>query len=124
MIFRMNRKPNTDQKIDILTENVGKLEATVKDVLEAVQGLASHMDERFAQVDQRFDQQDQKFATKEDLQNGLSDLENKVITEIDRFVVLHQTLDQEQMSQRSRFDRNEEFLARVAKRLEMEYQRT
>ncbi|MCK9361042.1 hypothetical protein M0Q28_02320 [Patescibacteria group bacterium] len=78
---------------------------TIGDVLEAVNGLASHMDERFAELDQ-------KFATKQELQQGLGGLENRVVTEIDRFVVLHQTLDVELVSLRSRCDRIEDRLER------------
>lgn len=66
---------------------------TIADVLEAVQALSSHIDERFV--------------TKDDLQGGLEALESKITTEIDRFVVLHQTLDVELVSLRRRCERIE-----------------
>ncbi len=37
-------------------------EPTIKDVLEAVQGLSTHMDEKFSDVDRKFVGIDQKFA--------------------------------------------------------------
>jgi hypothetical protein len=82
---------------------------TIGDVLEAVHGLASHMDQRFEELDKKFATKEdlQSFATKEDLQNGLTTLESRITTEIDRFVVLHQTLDVELVSLRHRCERIE-----------------
>jgi peptidoglycan hydrolase CwlO-like protein len=63
---------------------------------------------------------------KEDVRNVKSDLQhvkNDVITEIDRFVVLHQSLDVELVSLRSRQNRQDHFLVKVAKKLDLEYER-
>ena len=108
---------NTNQRID--------------NVLEAVNSFATHVEQRFTGVDQRFESIDQQFvdirsematkmATKEDLSNLKSDL----VTEIDRFVVLHQTLDVELVALRSRCERMESFMAKVAKQLNLDFQIT
>jgi hypothetical protein len=81
----------------------------IDDLASAVQGLASHMDEKFAEQDAKFATKEdlRGFCTKDDLQSGLSALESRITTEIDRFVVLHQTLDVELVSLRRRCERIE-----------------
>ena len=76
-------------------------EPTMQDVLEAVQGLSSHMDEELA--DARAELWQEIGSVRKDMNQMKSDL----ITEIDRFVVLHQTLDVELVSLRARCDRTE-----------------
>ena len=85
---------------------------TITDVLKAIeklpthedlQALASHIDERFATKDDL-----RSFATKDDL----AGLESRLMTEIDRFVVLHQRMDVELVATRARFERIEEKLER------------
>jgi len=73
----------------------------MQDVLEAVQGLSSHMDEELA--DARAELWQEIGSVRKDMNQMKSDL----ITEIDRFVVLHQTLDVELVSLRARCDRTE-----------------
>lgn len=72
----------------------------VDDLAEAVQLLASQMDERFSDVHS-------EMATKKDLVALENRLENRLVTEIDRFVVLHQKLDVEYISLRRRCERIE-----------------
>jgi hypothetical protein len=113
-------------------------EPTIREVLDAVNTFAVHVDEQFADVrseisdvrseisDVRFDMTSgfanirSEMATKHDL----ADTKNELITEIDRFVVLHQTLDVELASLRSRCERMEIFMVRVGKKLDMEYEKT
>jgi hypothetical protein len=106
-------------------------EPTIREVLDAVNTFAVHIDEQFADVrseisDVRFDMTSgfanirSEMATKHDL----ADTKNELITEIDRFVVLHQTLDVELASLRSRCERMEIFMVRVGKKLDMEYEKT
>lgn len=106
-------------------------EPTNTQILEAmnafahsVDGKFESMDKRFEKIDQRFDKMDNRFeriettmATKDDLAR----MEDKLITQIDGFVVLHQTLDVELVSLRARCERMEEFMGRVAKHLNLEY---
>jgi peptidoglycan hydrolase CwlO-like protein len=115
-------------------------EPNIQDVLDAVSGLSSHMDSEFAGVrseisEVRADLNEVKAdlyvvktdlnEVKADLNEVKADLQNvksEVITEIDRFVVLHQTLDVELASLRSRQNRQDNFLVKVADKLELKYE--
>ena len=117
-------------------------EPTNADILEAVNSFATHVDERFTAVDQRFASIDRQFAdVRSDMRAGLADIRSEMVTktqfkedvsqlksdlmtEIDRFVVLHQTLDVELVALRSRCERMEAFMLKVAKQLNLEYQVT
>jgi hypothetical protein len=109
---------------------------TLNEVLEAVQTLAGHVDAQLAGV-----QSEMKagFAgVRSEMNSGFADVrseiavvkrdlahaKNELITEIDRFVVLHQTLDVELTSLRSCCERKETFMVRVGKKLDMEYEKT
>lgn len=97
-------------------------ESTIQDVMEAVQGLSSHIDGEFAnarlEMAAGFERMENRFDEKLALQK------NDIITEIDRFVVLHQTLDIELVSLRSRCQRMESFMVTVAKQLNLEFEPT
>lgn len=79
---------------------------------ETIHALASHMDERFAtqkdlhrevgRLEQSIIRVDQK----------VDAFKNEIVTHIDRFVVLHQTMDIELVSLRSRCDRIETTLTK------------
>ncbi len=117
-------------------------ETTLNEVLEAVQTLAGHVDEQFAEVRADLSGVKQDLSgvkqdlsgvkqdlsgVKQDLsgvKQDLADTKNELLTEIDRFVVLHQTLDVELASLRSRCERMELFMVRVGKKLDMEYEPT
>jgi hypothetical protein len=77
--------------------------ATKDDLSEMIQGLATHIDEKFATKDDV-----ERFATKDDF----DEMRREVATEIDRFVTLHQRVDVEYVSLRSRCDRIEDRLER------------
>jgi hypothetical protein len=62
----------------------------------------------------------ERFATKEDLKSS----EERVINKIDGFITLHQTLDVELASLRSRCERMEGFMVQVGDKLDMKYQPT
>ncbi len=102
-------------RVDNLTGAVQVLGSRVDDVAGAVQGLATHMDERFEQVDKRFEQVDKRFeqvdlrfeTLESEIHAKIDNLERNVITEIDRFVVLHQRSDVELASLRHRCERIE-----------------
>ena len=86
-------------------------EPTISDVLEAVNEFSGRVDGKFLQVDQQFADvrsgiagvRSEVLGVKQNMEQMKSDL----VTEIDRFVVLHQTLDVELVSLRSRCDRME-----------------
>ena len=106
------------------------VESKIDDVLQAVQALAMHMDERFATKDDL-----KHFATKDDLKNfeivmkkDLRQFEermtNRITSHIDEFVVVHRTSDMELAAVRSRCDRMEDFMEDVADKLDMNFERT
>jgi len=99
--------------VDKLTNDVDKLTENVQDILVAVNHLSTHMDSEFVNVRGEI----------REVKDDLSTTKNEVIGEIDRFVVLHQTLDVELVSLRSRQDRQDHFLQKVAKKLDLEYER-
>lgn len=113
-----------------------------KEVLEAIQNLATHMDrkfeavdERFAKIDQRFDRVDLRFAQLEktieerftDVRRDITlqfesvmkrmDLVNeridKLYVAVDGFVVLHKKLEQELVALQSKYQRLEERIVRL-----------
>ena len=103
---------------------VMKKEPSIQDVLDAVSGLSTHMDSEFANV--RTEMATGLHSVKSEIDEVKTDLQhvkNDVITEIDRFVVLHQSLDVELVSLRSRQNRQDHFLVKVAKKLDLEYER-
>lgn len=101
---------------------------TTREILEAIQDLSTTFDQRFDTVDQRFDTVDQRFDAVDremsQIKQDMSQMRQDLLTEIDRFVVLHQTLDVELVSLRSRCERMESFMVQVAKRLDLEYNPT
>ncbi len=104
-------------------------EPTLQDVLDAIQGLSTHTDEQFAFVDKRFEQVDQRFEQLEqrirsDLRSEMHSMEQRLTTEIDHFVVAHQTLDIELVALRSRCYRMESFMGRVATKLDLDFEVT
>jgi hypothetical protein len=111
-------------------------ETTLNEVLEAVQTLAGHVDAQLADVrsemkagfaDVRSEMNSGFAGVRSEIavvRHDLADTKNELITEIDRFVVLHQTLDVELASLRSRCERMEIFMVRVGKKLDMEYEKT
>lgn len=112
-----------------------KQEPTNQDILDVLQSFAGSVDSRFENMDQRFEGIDRRFEgidrkfeeIKQDVagvKQDLADTKNELVTEIDRFVVLHQTLDVEIVSLRSRCDRMETFMVRVGDKLDMKYQPT
>jgi hypothetical protein len=119
---------SVDQRFDTVDQRFVKIDQrfdAVDQHFENVDRRLDGMDRRFEKLDHRLDGMDMRFeriestmATKDDL----AKLEDRVITEIDRFVSLHQTLDIEIVSLRSRCERMETFMARVAKKLDLEYQ--
>jgi hypothetical protein len=100
-------------------------ETTLNEVLEAVQTLAGHVDAQLAgvrsEMNSGFAGVQSEIAV---VRHDLADTKNELITEIDRFVVLHQTLDVELTSLRSCCERKETFMVRVGKKLDMEYEKT
>lgn len=74
-------------------------------------------------VDQRLDQvivsvvdikeHQKSFSTKDDLEQT----EGRILTGLDRFVKLHETLDQELVAMRNRYDRLEERLSLVEQKV-------
>jgi len=84
----------------VVTNKVDDLTEKVTDLAEAVQGLASHMDEQLSDIRS-------EMATKLEVKKDLANLENRVVTEIDHFVTLHQKLDVEYISLRRRCERIE-----------------
>ncbi|MSR85060.1 hypothetical protein EXS71_01295 [Candidatus Uhrbacteria bacterium] len=117
-------------------------ETNMQDVLEAVQSLSTHMDAQFTRIDGQFADVRSEFAdvrsemkcgfadirsemvTKTGLKEELTQMKSDLMTEIDRFVVLHQTLSIELVALRSRCERMENFMARVAKQLNLDFQVT
>ena len=100
-------------------------EPTIKNVLEAVHGLSSHMDEELA--DARSEMHRELGSVRQEIgqvREEMGQMKSDLITEIDRFVVLHQTLDIEIVSLRSRCQRMESFMCKVAQRLELEFEPT
>jgi uncharacterized metal-binding protein YceD (DUF177 family) len=115
---------------------------TTREILEAIQDLSTTFDQRFDTVDQRFDTVDRRFDAVDQkfsvvdynftevrrdisqVKQDMGQMKQDLITEIDRFVVLHQTLDVELVSLRSRCERMESFMVQVAKRLDLEYNPT
>lgn len=86
-------------------------------VKKDLEGLASQEN-----VDRKFDFLYANMATKQDLENlatkeELQDFKSEVITTIDRFAKLHETLDQELVFMRHRQDRLEERLVVVEQKL-------
>ena len=61
------------------------------------------------EIDDRLD----SFVTKDDL----AATENKILTDFDRFVKLHETLDQELVALRSKYDRLEERLTLIEQKI-------
>jgi hypothetical protein len=85
----------------------------VDDLAEAVQLLASQMDERFDDVHSEMGDLRSEMATKKDLADLEHHLENRIVTEIDHFVTLHQKLDVEYISLRRRCERIETHVGMV-----------
>ncbi len=90
--------------------------------------MSAHMDHAFSGARNEIsDVRSEIGEVKTDIQNvknELTDVKNEVITEIDRFVVLHQTLDVELAALRSKTNRHDTFLHKVAKKLDLEFEPT
>jgi len=104
-------------------------EPTIQDVLSAVQDLSVHIDRQFVEVRQEAKglRQDMNREFVEvrgeikEIRADMGQMKSDLMTEIDRFVVLHQTLDVELVSLRSRCDRMETFMVQVATHLNLNY---
>jgi hypothetical protein len=103
-------------------------EPTNQDILDVLQSFAGSVDSRFENIDRQLvNVRTEISEVKQDLagvKQDLADTKNELVTEIDRFVVLHQTLDVELASLRSRCERMETFMIRVGEKLDMKYQPT
>ncbi|MEI7512728.1 MAG: hypothetical protein WCK01_04715 [Candidatus Uhrbacteria bacterium] len=80
-----------------------KQKPTLDDVIEKIDDLASAVHGLSSHIDNQLGDMRSEMATK----NELHELEDRIVTEIDRFVVLHQTLDVELVSLRRRCERIE-----------------
>lgn len=85
-------------KIDALDAKVSNFESSQDKILIKVLDIDARME---------------SFATKEELNS----MKNDVITTVDRFAKLHETLDQELVMLRNRYDRLEERLVVVESKL-------
>lgn len=87
-------------------------EAGTVEILEAIQSLATQMDERFNAHDRRFEFIEARMATKTDLQESKAE----VISHIDWFAAQHNRYDTELLSLRSASLRHEERITALEKR--------
>ncbi len=100
-------------------------EPTTTDILVAINEFAHSVDKRFGQMDHRFENIEQDIAVvKQDMavvKQDIASTKDELLTHIDGFVRLHETLTTEFSALRARCERMEAFMARVAKQLNMEF---
>jgi len=90
---------------------------SVQDLAETLQTFATHVDESLAGIRS-------EMATKSDLarlENKLESAKSEMITHLDGFVKLYKDMDVELLTVRARCDRIEEFDAKVADKIGIEY---
>ncbi|MCR4256773.1 MAG: hypothetical protein NUW08_03655, partial [Candidatus Uhrbacteria bacterium] len=82
VVYHMNMKtsPNDLSNQALLNEIRSAIEDSKGEVLETVQSLAQHMDERFDVVDRRVTRVETLMVTKDELQNEMSKLKTTMVT--------------------------------------------
>ncbi len=94
---------------DKLSKILNKIDARIDKLSERIEQGFSENTIKFITLESKMD----IFATKEDL----ASMENRLMTHIDGFISLHETLNQELTMLRNRCDRLEERLVKLEKHL-------
>ena len=106
--------------IGVIRSDIGVIQSDVDTVKTDQRGVRNELaDIQFGLVEVR-----NEMVTKTELNEQLTVLKSEISTEIDRFVVVHTRLDHELMAQRSRFNRIEDFLVKVAGKLGIHFEVT